>query len=586
MTLGVEKHMKQIENNSEQYWLPQSFLLPVGTIGVLVLAILLWSGSISTLTTWLLLGIACLWIVIYLLSQKTRRATQLSQKFQQEIHKLEQTLGAIADTHWDWDLKSDAYDYHGSLASVLGYSEHPGDTAFWKEVIHPVDRPMHKYRLLRHLENEAVPFYSEYRLKNHDGHYRWFAARGQVVQRDSTGQATLMVGGLENIQQRKDLEKNLIHAHKMEAVGQLTGGIAHDFNNILASVLGYTELAQDTRNPTKISSYLEQIHQGGLRARNVVKQLLDFSRGARSETEIVNLEDELYNAIMMLRSTLPTSIEIIEDYASEACYTRLDPDQFQRVMLNLCINARDAMNGNGTLSIKLEKNFIREEQCVSCKGTIKGAYHSITVSDNGEGIPPENLERLFDPFYTTKEVGKGSGLGLSVVHGITHEFSGHLGINSNPGTGTRVSLYLPVLSKEIAESKTRTLKSPAVDLKLRVLVVDDETSIASLISEVLKNNGADVELTTSAPQALNRLKQVESGSENDKFDLVISDQVMPTMTGLELATHLMTINPELPVLLCSGSEIQQSNCPTNVVKVLQKPINNQYLLDSISSIFA
>ena len=569
-----------MENNREQ-----GLLIPIVLLGFVVLAISLWSDTESPVITWLLVCLAVVSVSFYCLVRKYRKISRLADLRQQEISKLEQTLDAIADTHWEWNLKSDAYDYHGSLASVLGYPEHEGDTKFWKEVIHPVDRPMHKYRLLRHLEDESVPFYSEYRLKNQDGHYRWFAARGQVVDRDSKGQPTLMVGGLENIQQRKDLEKNLIHAHKMEAIGQLTGGIAHDFNNILASVLGYTELAQETRNQTKISSYLEQIHQGGMRARNVVRQLLDFSRGARSETEVVNLENELYNAIMMLRSTLPSSIEIVESYPSESCFTRLDPDQFQRVLLNLCINARDAMDRNGTLTIQLETHKIEEERCISCQTIMNDTYHSIIVSDNGEGIPLENLDKLFDPFYTTKQIGKGSGLGLSVVHGIAHEFNGHLSIETEPGKGTRIALHLPVLCKQMGEVKTKEPSRRIGKMNIRVLVVDDESSIAALISEVLGNHGAEVEVTTSAPHALKRLRQAEDLSATEKFDLIISDQVMPTMTGLELAEHLMTVNPELPVMLCSGSEIENTDCPTNVVKVLQKPINNQYLLDSISGVF-
>jgi len=578
MAVGVEKQLGKTHR--------QGLLVPAVILAILVLVVSQLLDSKSPVVTWLIIALAILSVAFYSTVRKYRLVKRMSSCQLVVIQKLEQTLNAIADTHWEWDLSADAYDYHGSLATVLGYPNKVGDTAFWKDVIHPVDRPMHKYRLLRHLENESIPFYSEYRLKSHDGSYSWFAARGQVVQRDIDGQPSLMVGGLENIQQRKDLEKNLIHAHKMEAIGQLTGGIAHDFNNILASVLGYTELAQEARNPIKIASYLDQIHQGGMRARNIVRQLLDFSRGARSETEIVNLEDELYNAIMMLRSTLPRSIEITETYPSISCFTRLDPDQFQRVLLNICINARDAMDGNGTLTICLDTVTISNKHCTSCQKEINGKYHRITVSDNGEGISPDNLVDLFTPFYTTKEIGKGSGLGLSVVHGITHEFNGHLVIESSSGHGTSLSLFLPVLSGQMTKSISHKTQFMTGKMNFHILVVDDESSIASLISEVLENQGATVEMRTSAQQALKRLHQPDGHHQGEKFDLVISDQIMPSMTGLELATQLMALDPELPIVLCSGSEIAVGDCPTNVVKVLQKPINNHYLLDSVRDVFA
>lgn len=575
-------------------------LIPIIVLALFILVISLLLGSESPITMWLVNGFAVFIAALYYGIQKYQYMEKVARLRLLEIKKLEQTLAAIADTHWEWDLNSDAYDYHGSLASILGYTNNERDKAFWKEVIHPVDRPMHKYRLIRHLEDESVPFYSEYRLKNRNGLYRWFAARGQVVQRDANRNPTLMVGGLENIQQRKDLEKNLIHAHKMEAIGQLTGGIAHDFNNILASVLGYTELAQETRNPVKISSYLEQIHHGGIRARNIVRQLLDFSRGARSETEIVNLESELDNSIMMLRSTLPSSIEIVEIYPKEPCFTRLDPDQFQRVLLNLCINARDAMEGSGKLTIKLETRNINDGSCISCQSTINGDYHSITVKDNGEGIPVENLERLFDPFFTTKQIGKGSGLGLSVVHGIAHEFNGHLEIESGTGSGTSVSLHLPALCKQLAQSLASDPEPNDNKLNINVLVVDDESSVAALIREVLRTQGANVSLKTSAIEALAQLREIEENAieergvkaseieganKHDKFDLIISDQIMPSMSGIELAAQVMKINPTLPFILCSGSIIKQEDCPANVERILQKPINNQHLLEVVAGIF-
>ena len=257
-----------------------------------------------------------------------------------------------------------------------------------------------------------------------------------------------MVGSVEHIQHRKDLEQSLIHAHKMEALGQLTGGIAHDFNNILASVLGYTELAIESPKGHRVEHYLEQIHLGGSRARNIVRQLLDFSRTPKSETQVVKLKQETTEAIQMLRSTLPKTIEIIEDFPDYECFTRLDSNQLQRVLLNLCINARDAMNNRGVLKLSLITESINQHTCASCQSSFTGQYHVLRVTDEGQGIDLQIQHKLFDPFFTTKEFGKGTGMGLSVVHGIVHDYNGHISIKSDPGTSTTVCLYFPSLRRQ------------------------------------------------------------------------------------------------------------------------------------------
>lgn len=355
----------------------------------------------------------------------------------------EETLEAITDIYWQWDLSTGQFQYNGIMASLLGYEDRKPSDGFWKEIIHPVDRPLQKYHLLRHLNDESIPYYCEYRFLDNNQEYQWFAGKGRVVRRDSNQRPLLMVGSVEHIQPRKDMEQSLIHAHKMEALGQLTGGIAHDFNNIMGTVMGYAELSMETDSPTKMQQYAGQIHQAGTRARNVVRQLLDFSRTSKGEIETVDLQKEMEDSILMVQSTLPSTIEISSHWPEQACMARLDPNQLQRVLLNLCINARDAMSGTGSMELSLASKEIESTRCASCQKMFSGRFSSITVADTGAGIQPSSAPKLFEPFFTTKAFGEGTGMGLSVVHGIIHDAGGHIALESEAGVGTRFHLLLP-----------------------------------------------------------------------------------------------------------------------------------------------
>lgn len=378
-------------------------------------------------------------------------ATLLDQK--SEVLHFEETLEAITDIYWQWDLETGEFEYNGIMAELLGYEDRKPSDGFWKEIIHPVDRPLQKYHLLRHLEDETIPYYCEYRFMDRNHEYQWFAGRGRVVRRGQNQQPLLMVGSVEHIQPRKDMEQSLIHAHKMEALGQLTGGIAHDFNNILGTVLGYAELSMESGSPKKMQEYADHIHQAGSRARNVVRQLLDFSRSSRGDVESVDLKHEIEDSILMVRSTMPSTIEIRHDWTDMTALARLDPNQLQRVLLNLCINARDAMAGTGTMTIKLERISGDQLRCASCQQEFTGSYHVLTVSDTGAGIKAHHQNKLFEPFFTTKAFGEGTGMGLSVVHGIVHEAGGHIGISSELGVGSEVKLYLPEMNQPQTRSK-------------------------------------------------------------------------------------------------------------------------------------
>jgi len=399
--------------------------------------------SITSLVAFCLL-VVCLGVLVKLCD------TLLKQK--NEALRFEETLDALTDIYWQWDLETGEFQYNGIMSELLGYEDRKPSDAFWKEIIHPVDRPLQKYHLLRHLKDETVPYYCEYRFLDRHQEYQWFAGRGKVVRRDQQHRPLLMIGSVEHIQPRKDMEQNLIHAHKMEALGQLTGGIAHDFNNILGTVLGYAELSVDSNSPAKMQEYAEQIYLAGSRARNVVRQLLDFSRNSKGETDAVDLKQEIEDSILMVRSTMPSTVEIHSHWPEAPCMSVMDPNQLQRVLLNLCINARDAMSGTGQMTITLASNTIEQQVCASCQQEFSGNHNRLTVSDTGSGFQDHLKNKLFEPFFTTKPFGEGTGMGLSVVHGIVHECGGHISISSEAGTGTEVSLYFPNASSSEGSS--------------------------------------------------------------------------------------------------------------------------------------
>ncbi|MFT7685245.1 MAG: signal transduction histidine kinase [Candidatus Azotimanducaceae bacterium] len=510
---------------------------------------------------------------------------RLLQSIQTLEHK-DQLLDAITDVYWEWDLNTGVFNYNNKLLEMLNYPEHADkDPRFWKEKLHPIDRPQQKYQLLRHLSDEAIPYYSEYRIQNSKGIYHWFAGRGKIVLKDPHGNPLLMCGRLDCIQERKDLEQSLIHAHKMDALGQLTGGIAHDFNNILASILGYTELAQDTNQDSNINRYLEQIQLAGTRAKSVLKKLLDFSRHSKADTRVICLQTEIQETLKMLESTFPSSICISQSFPSGDYYSRLDPNQLQRVLLNLCINARDAMSNKGNLSLRLEPSKVIKERCASCHGVFEGNYHILHINDDGVGVDPVISDKLFEPFFTTKEFGDGTGMGLAVVHGVVHDYNGHIQLASSVGTGTNIRLYFPAISstnnKNSDSQKAAAESSTLVQLNKNILVIEDDKQVSHFLFDLLACYGCDVEIADSSIEAI----QAISTNKKD-YDLVLSDQTMPGITGTELASKLYTLKPDLPVVLYSGSKLSLDMCPNNVHQVLHKPINNKKLIDVIIEVSA
>jgi len=355
-------------------------------------------------------------------------------------------------------------------------------------------------------------------------------------------------------EERARLEAQLRQAQKMEAIGHLTGGVAHDFNNILTAVMGYIAMAQErvaAQGDEKLDKYLDRALRSGNQARDLIQQMLTFSRGQRGEPRALQLAPLVKESVKLMRSTLPSSIEFDTDLDAPLPSVLLDPVQLEQVLMNLCINARDAMDGAGQLRIGLRQTARRDAVCTSCRQPVRGTFIELAVSDSGGGIAPAVLDRMFEPFFTTKETGKGSGMGLSTVHGIVHEHGGHIVVESQPGAGATFRVLLRPMSGAAGETGVAKAEPAGASdvrrLKGRVLVVDDEPAVGEFMAELLGSWGLDVTVKSNGVEA-----EAFVAGDPGKFDLVVTDQTMPKMTGVELAQRLTAQHRGLPIILYTG----------------------------------
>jgi two-component system cell cycle sensor histidine kinase/response regulator CckA len=379
-------------------------------------------------------------------------------------------------------------------------------------------------------------------------------------------------------QDRTRLEAQLRQAQKMEAIGHLTGGVAHDFNNILTAVMGYVAMAQEnvaTLGDAKLEMYLQRALRSGNQARDLIQQMLTFSRGQRGEPRALQLAPIVKESVKLMRSTLPSSIEFDTDLDTTSPSVLLDPVQLEQVLMNLCINARDAMDGAGQLRVTLGKTSYRDAVCTSCRQPVRGTFVELAVSDSGSGIAPEVVDRMFEPFFTTKETGKGSGMGLSTVHGIVHEHGGHIVAESQPGAGATFRVLLRPMSGAAGEAGIAEAEPAGTTdvrrLTGRVLVVDDEPAVGEFMAELLGSWGLDVTVKNNGVEA-----EAFVAADSGKIDLVVTDQTMPKMTGIELAQRLTARHHGLPVILYTGYAERLTEAQTRragIHALVTKPID-------------
>ncbi|MCW8859453.1 MAG: ATP-binding protein [Deltaproteobacteria bacterium] len=374
---------------------------------------------------------------------------------------------------------------------------------------------------------------------------------------------------------QQELEAQLVQAQKMDAIGTLAGGIAHDFNNLLAIIKGNIDLLQVKKlSPEGVMEKVEQIDKTVSRATDLVRQILSFSRQKSLNSEAIDLNLAVNENVKFLRSTIPTTVEILKTLHDDPIIINVDNTQLQQVLLNLCNNAVHAMNSKGLLKISLGKLTLSAEQLPVSLNMVPGCYAKLSVSDSGVGMDNETLKKIFDPFFTTKEVGTGSGLGLSLVHGIVRAHGGFITVDSKPGQGSTFDLFFPVSQ----EKKDRSNEKQIATLRAgeeRVLFVDDEETLANIGSEMLEHLGYKVTSVTSSVKALQLFR-----AEPQAFDLVFTDQTMPEMSGMELAAELVKIRPDIPIILCSGYSaiVSEENLKEKGIrKFIKKPLSMELL---------
>lgn len=450
--------------------------------------------------------------------------------------------------------------------------------------------PDNSAEMHNHLEQTLVQnqvFHSRHQLSS--GELRDVEITANAVELDDDVIISFVISDItEKLKQAKQQEKhqkNLEQARKMEALGQLTGGIAHDFNNMLGVIMGYTSLSIDkikSGSIEKIDEYLEQVLLASERAKSLIGSMMIFSRTDETQNHAIRLAPLLKENIKMMRSIIPSSISIEFHIEDSLPATLIEPVKLQQLFMNLCVNARDAMEGQGQLTIELKWYADRGDSCRLCFEKVHGEWIELSIQDTGTGMTRETLEHIFEPFYTTKVQGKGTGMGMPVVHGIVSEVGGHVLVDSAPGAGTKISiLFKPEADDEIADKEDTELTE---DLKLEknIIIIDDESSIAELYKSILKDRGYHCKSFSSAVFALEHFRE-----NPNLYDLIISDQTMPEVTGFQLVNEARKIRPDIPAIISTGfnENFNESIARKNKIIFLAKPVSKELLRNTVYHIF-
>jgi PAS domain S-box-containing protein len=401
--------------------------------------------------------------------------------------------------------------------------------------------------------------------------------------RDSSGEVVNFVSVSRDVTQEVALQAQLQQTQKMQAIGTLAGGIAHDFNNILAAVIGYTEIAiADVEKGGVLHDNLKEVLKAGERAKDLVNQILTFSRQSEQDLKPIKVALIVKEVLKLIRASLPATIAIDQDLKSNAAVLG-DYTKIHQVLMNLCTNAAHAMRKKGgVLSVSLADVELDADYAAKHFDIKPGLYLKLSVRDTGQGISSDLLGQIFDPFFTTKQQGEGTGMGLSVAHGIVKSHGGTISVYSEPGEGSIFNVYLPAIESS-SEQKAREEK-PVPTGTERILFVDDEQALVKMGKQLLEFLGYKVTTSTSSIEALELFKV-----QPDKFDLVITDLTMPNMTGDELAQKLMAIRPDIPVILCTGFSTKMTAEKTKKMGIrafVLKPVIKQDIAETIRKVLS
>ncbi len=476
-----------------------------------------------------------------------RKQAEQANRIHEERFRLVAALSS--DAIWDLDLQTGNLWWSPGLTEIFGHAPEPDQwtTTTWREHVHPDDLE----RILQ-LEEDAMDsgarrFTQEYRFRMGDGSWALVSDSG-IIFRDDAGKPVRMLGSLTNISEERAAEERRQQTQRLEAIGKLTGGVAHDFNNILTVILGNAEILFDhlADNP-QAQAMADVTVRAAERGAELTDQLLAFARRKPLEPQVLDLNERLPLAVTLIRRTLPENIDIEIDRAPDLWMAEVDPGQLEVALLNLAVNARDAMPDGGSLTIETHNSWLDEDYAANHAEVTPGEYVLLSVSDTGHGMDQDTLHRAFEPFYTTKEVGKGSGLGLSMVFGFVKQSGGHVKIYSELGEGSTVKIYFPRVHLEATQLDGALERRSVPGGNETILVVEDDAPVRENLCKQLRGLGYSIISAANADEALKIIAQ------RDDIDLLLTDVIMPgSMHGGELAKAAQAARPGLRVLFTSG----------------------------------
>ena len=487
------------------------------------------------------------------------RAKLLAQiEFQNR--RLSDIIASIPGAVWESRVEGDVYNQQSNFVSdyiekITGYApnEWLSEPNYWVKILHPDDKEEILEKTKDFIQDKGEGFL-EYRFIKKNGDIVWTETQMKAVKNES-GEVVSLTGITIDVTERKRAEEALVkseeqlrQSQRLESVGRLAGGIAHDFNNMLTAINGYSELLlRDLKEESSIRQKVLEIKKAGERSASLTQQLLAFSRRQVLKPQMLDLNNVITDMSSLLRRLIGEHIYLNIDLSGEECRVEADPGQLSQVIMNLAVNARDAMPKGGDLTIKTENVFLDEEYAATHVPTSPGEYVLLSVSDTGSGMSDEAKKHIFEPFYTTKEKGSGTGLGLATVYGIVKQSGGYIWVDSEPEKGAEFMVFLPQVQKVVTIPKEKIISETEMPGNETILLVEDEEAVRELTVKILELNGYSVIEAKDGVEAFEIYENLPG-----RIDLLITDVVMPRMSGRELAEKITQLDPDIRVLFSSG----------------------------------